>query len=145
MSLKSWIVIVALVLTPQTVWAQLSPPPISPEFFTCIEEGGIRERAMCISTEFELQEKRVNDLYEQLSLTLSEPRKQVLRQAQSSWIKYKEDWSLFMSTNAEEEDSSITEENIRLFQLLATATHAKNLATQLPFDARAKSLTDSSK
>ncbi|MDR0354864.1 MAG: DUF1311 domain-containing protein [Deltaproteobacteria bacterium] len=96
---------------------------LSQEFSNCIDEGGIRERARCIGNEFALQDKRLNDVYKKLMQIESEPRKQALRTAQRSWIKYKEDWSKYLALDSRF-DQSIIQVEIAYFQLMATASQA---------------------
>jgi uncharacterized protein YecT (DUF1311 family) len=62
----------------------------SQEYSACIDQSGGNnfEMSECISQEYAVQDKKLNDVYKKLMNQLSEERKKVLRDAQRAWISY---------------------------------------------------------
>jgi uncharacterized protein YecT (DUF1311 family) len=64
----------------------------SQEYNSCIDQSGGNDFEMseCISKEYTIQDKKLNEVYKKLMSQLSDQRKQVLRDAQRQWIAYTE-------------------------------------------------------
>ena len=64
----------------------------SDEYSSCIDQSGGNnfEMSECISKEYAIQDKKLNEVYKKLMSKLSDQRKQVLRDAQRQWIAYTE-------------------------------------------------------
>jgi uncharacterized protein YecT (DUF1311 family) len=101
----------------------------SPLYNECINNGGVVERSGCISDEFKRQDDRLNMIYKEIMQLETEDRKQMLRSAQRSWIKYKEEWNNYLN-NISDNDLVINE-IIDYTNLLITAQQADNLQQAL--------------
>lgn len=64
----------------------------SDEYSSCMDksEGINFEMSECISKEYDVQDKKLNEIYKKLMSQLSDQRKQALREAQRQWIVYTE-------------------------------------------------------
>lgn len=62
------------------------------DYSTCMELSGGNdfEMSVCISSEYAVQDKKLNEVYKKLMSQLSDQRKQALREAQRQWIVYTE-------------------------------------------------------
>lgn len=64
----------------------------SDEYSVCMDQSGGNnfEMSECISEEYAVQDKKLNEVYKKLMSQLSDHRKQALREAQRQWIVYTE-------------------------------------------------------
>jgi len=65
---------------------------LSKKFSKCMDksDGVTVEMLGCIAAETKLQDARLNKVYKDVIVELSEPRKKELRDAQRAWIKYRD-------------------------------------------------------
>ena len=95
--MKALILFLAVSLAPATV-LMAEQTRFSPEFGRCMDASGGVTMAMleCISAEHEKQDARLNAAYKKLMVTLTEERKNSLREAQRAWMKFRDAYSSFL-------------------------------------------------
>ncbi|MDR0622145.1 MAG: lysozyme inhibitor LprI family protein [Deltaproteobacteria bacterium] len=95
----------------------------SPSFNECLDSGGVREREGCFLAELEWQDKRLNQLYQQVMAV--EPNKEALKSAQRAWIVFKQKWEVFLADLAL--DDFVIRETAYQTRVMITAQQADNL------------------
>jgi uncharacterized protein YecT (DUF1311 family) len=72
--------------------AHASPDPhLSPSYNTCMKKAvSTLDLMACIQTEYDLQDRRLNDNYKALMSRLEDDRKKQLQETQRLWLKYVE-------------------------------------------------------
>jgi uncharacterized protein YecT (DUF1311 family) len=85
--MRIFFLIFLFLLCPISLFAQ---DLYSQEYFDCIDRsnGNNFEMSECISQEYAVQDKKLNDVYKQLMNQLPEERKKILRDSQRAWISY---------------------------------------------------------
>jgi uncharacterized protein YecT (DUF1311 family) len=100
---------------------------MSSDFNECYDNPNGSMRVMCLEDELLWQDERLNTVYKQLMAIETEPRKDMLRTSQRTWIKYKEEWNKYVSDLSKGEDDDSVNESILYTSVRITALQADNL------------------